>query len=103
MRIKLTSEFEPFFMKEALNHSPTKKDFMTKAKTGTMTTIGQDDIASSVITFPSIKEQARIGTFFQTLDRTITFHQREPIANIVSLKLKVNALSSRHLDFQALE
>ena len=71
MRLKLTSEFESFFIKEALNHSQTKKEFMTKAKTGTMTTIGQDDITSSGITFPTKEEQTHIGIFFRTLDNTI--------------------------------
>ena len=77
MRIKLTSEFEPFFVKEALNHSLTKKDFMTKAKTGTMTTIGQDDITSSGITFPIKTEQTHIGQFFRALDNTLAIYKRK--------------------------
>ena len=68
MRLKLTEEFEPFFVKEALNHSPTKKEFMTKSKTGTMTTIGQEDISSSTLSFPNFHEQAAIGLFFRSLD-----------------------------------
>ena len=31
------------------------------------------------ITLPSLKEQKAIDNFFSTLDRTITFHQREPL------------------------
>ena len=77
MRIKLTDNFEPFFVKEALNHSPTKKQFMTKSKTGTMTTIGQDDIATSTLSFPIEAEQTAIGNFFRTLDDTITLHKRK--------------------------
>jgi type I restriction enzyme S subunit len=76
MRLKLTTEFEPFFVKEALNHSPTKKEFMSKSKTGTMTTIGQDDISSSDITFPKKNEQSSIGTFFRTLDNAIARYKR---------------------------
>jgi len=71
IRLKLKSEFEPFFVKEALNHSSIKKEFIAKAKTGTMTTIGQDDITSSKIIFPSKSEQARIGTFFRNIDEII--------------------------------
>ena len=77
MRIKLTPKYEPFFIKEALNHSSIKKEFMTKAKTGTMTTIGQDDITSSEIVFPLKEEQTRIGSFFRTLDTTITLYKRK--------------------------
>ncbi len=50
------------------------------------------------------KEQKKIGSFFIQLDHLITLHQREPWADVVvSLSLKVNALSSQHLGFQALE
>ncbi|MCL2840838.1 MAG: restriction endonuclease subunit S [Defluviitaleaceae bacterium] len=77
MRIKLAPEFEPFFIKEALNYSSIKKDFMAKAKTGTMTTIGQDDITSSCIIFPSKDEQVKLGKFFHTLDNTIAIYKRK--------------------------
>ena len=77
MRVKLNEDYEPFFVKEALNHSSTKKQFMTKAKTGTMTTIGQDDISSSSLTYPTKLEQTAIGNFFSTLDTTITLHKRK--------------------------
>ena len=77
MRIKLKENFEPFFVKEALYHSPTKKEFMTKAKTGTMTTIGQEDISSSLLAYPTKAEQTAIGNFFRTLDNTLTFYKRK--------------------------
>ncbi|OIB01441.1 hypothetical protein AK95_28880 [Paenibacillus sp. LC231] len=85
MRIKLANGFEPFFVKESLNHSPIKREFMAKSKTGTMTTIGQDDIASSVISFPIKAEQTAIGNFFRTLDDTITLHKRK-LDVLVTLK-----------------
>jgi type I restriction enzyme S subunit len=71
MRLKLTDSFEPFFVKESLNHSLIKMEFMTKSKTGTMTTIGQEDIASSTLSFPCKSEQTAIGDFFRTLDNQI--------------------------------
>jgi len=77
MRLKLTEKFEPFFIKESLNYSPVKKQFMAKSKTGTMTTIGQEDITSSTITFPSKPEQSAIGDFFLTLDHLLALHKRE--------------------------
>ena len=77
MRLKLADGFDPFCIKESLNHSPIKREFMTKAKTGTMTTIGQDDIASSTLSFPTKLEQTAIGSFFRTFDNAIALHQRK--------------------------
>lgn len=52
----------------------------------------------------SNEEKVQMGKFFSSLDHLITLHQREPWADVVvSLSLKVNALSSQHLGFQALE
>ncbi|MCL2576793.1 MAG: restriction endonuclease subunit S [Defluviitaleaceae bacterium] len=77
MRMKLSKDFEPFFVKESLNHSSTKREFMIRSKTGTMTTIGQEDINSSTFSFPAKPEQIAIGTFFRTLDSTITLYKRK--------------------------
>lgn len=56
------------------------------------------------IWFTTLEEESKIGNFFSQLDHLITLHQREPWADVVvSLSLKVNALSSQHLGFQALE
>ena len=85
MRIKFSDEFEPFFVKEALNHSPTKKQFMTKSKTGTMTTIGQEDISSSTLSFPTKPEQTAIGNFFKSLDAQI-IAQAQKVDSLKSLK-----------------
>jgi len=85
MPLKMDENFEPFFVKESLNHSPTKKQFMTKSKAGTMTTIGQDDIASSTISFPSKPEQTAIGLFFRNLDDIIAATQRK-VSGLKQLK-----------------
>jgi len=85
MRLKLTSEFEPFFIKELLNHSPVKKQFMTKSKTGTMTTIGQKDISSSTLLFPQQEEQTAIGDFFYSLDHQIST-QSQKLEHLKKLK-----------------
>ncbi|HEM5326060.1 TPA: restriction endonuclease subunit S [Streptococcus suis] len=52
--------------------------YWTKLSTGsTFESINSDDIKNSIILFPSLPEQEAIGTFFSTLDRQITLHQRK--------------------------
>ena len=52
--------------------------YWTKLSTGsTFESINSDDIKNSTILFPSLLEQEVIGTFFSTLDRHITLHQRK--------------------------
>ena len=52
--------------------------YWTKLSTGsTFESINSDDIKNSTILFPSHPEQETIGTFFSTLDRHITLHQRK--------------------------
>ncbi|NQK50392.1 restriction endonuclease subunit S [Streptococcus suis] len=52
--------------------------YWTKLSTGsTFESINSDDIKNSIILFPSLPEQEAIGTFFSTLDRHITLHQRK--------------------------
>ncbi len=78
MRMKVTKDYVPFFVKELLNHKTIKAQFMEKSKTGTMTTIGQYDISSTFGYFPNFAEQTAIGNFFRHLDNLITLHQCEP-------------------------
>ncbi|HEM6007874.1 TPA: restriction endonuclease subunit S [Streptococcus suis] len=52
--------------------------YWTKLSTGsTFESINSDDIKNSIILFPTLPEQEAIGTFFSTLDRHITLHQRK--------------------------
>ncbi|HEL2002942.1 TPA: restriction endonuclease subunit S [Streptococcus suis] len=52
--------------------------YWTKLSTGsTFESINSDDIKNSIILFPTLPEQKAIGTFFSTLDRQITLHQRK--------------------------
>ena len=49
-----------------------------------------DNILNTVITLPSIAEQKKIGTYFESLDNLITLHQRqlEKLKNIKSALLE---------------
>ena len=46
--------------------------FIQRGKTTTMTTIGQEDIATVEISYPTLPEQKRIASFFTVLDKKIT-------------------------------
>lgn len=55
-----------------------KNGYWTKLSTGsTFESINSNDIKEAQILLPSLEEQQKIGTFFKTLDNTITLHQRE--------------------------
>lgn len=43
--------------------------------------IHEDDILDSSSTFPSLKEQIKIGNFFRTLSQQITLHQRQSVSS----------------------
>lgn len=55
-----------------------KNGYWTKLSTGsTFESINSNDIKEAQILLPSLEEQQKIGTFFKTLDNTITLHQRK--------------------------
>jgi len=89
MQLRLSKECSPLFCKILLGTKHIKTQFMTKSKTTTMTTIGQEDITSSVGLFPKLEEQKKIADYFQNLDTLITLHQR---------KLKIGMFSQTRLN-----
>lgn len=62
----------PLFLSYNFTTSGVRKQLIKRGKTTTMTTIGQEDIASVVITLPSINEQQRIATFLKTIEIKLT-------------------------------
>jgi type I restriction enzyme S subunit len=48
--------------------SKAREQFIKRGKTTTMTTIGQDDIASVEIILPKLEEQTKIASFFTAVD-----------------------------------
>ena len=77
LQLRFSKECSPLFCKILLGTKHIKTQFMTKSKTTTMTTIGQEDITSSVGLFPKLEEQKKIADYFQNLDTLITLHQRK--------------------------
>jgi type I restriction enzyme, S subunit len=61
----------PEFIALALKAGTTRKQLVSRGKTGTMTTIGQDDIATVTLSIPSKKEQEKIADFLIAIDQKI--------------------------------
>lgn len=62
---------EPFFLARVLKTATIRKQMVARGKTGTMTTIGQDDIKTVLVSFPSIAEQRKVTRIFQSTDSLI--------------------------------
>ena len=64
-------DYLPQFMALAVKTSMARKQFVSRGKTGTMTTIGQDDISTVKISIPSKEEQEKIADFLTAINRKI--------------------------------
>jgi len=58
----------PTFLYYCFSTSTARTQFIQRGKTTTMTTIGQEDIASVEISFPSLPEQTKIANFLTAVD-----------------------------------
>ena len=103
--IQFTDNNDLNFLYSNMNTPIFQKQFKSFSNGSTRQSVGIQDLRTLMVSLPiDIEEQKQIGSFFYELDTLITLHQREPWADVVvSLSLKVNALSSQHLGFQALE
>ena len=68
----------PFFLQASI-HSPFMKDELWKRTLHIAfpKKINKNEIANVPISYPSIEEQTKIGSFFKQLDDTIALHQRK--------------------------
>ena len=67
----------PEFISLALKASAARKQLVSRGKTGTMTTIGQDDISTVKISIPSKPEQEKIADLLTAIDRKIKAVSRQ--------------------------
>lgn len=77
MQLRFSKSFNPEFLKELLRSKSVRRQFILKGKTTTMTTIGQGEISSTDIFFPSPAEQTKIGNLFSQIDSLIASTQKE--------------------------
>ena len=71
IRGKKIAEYNPVFMYCALNDACVRKQITRKAQGAQHVNVGQDTLASVIISVPSLPEQQRISDFFTALDAQI--------------------------------
>jgi type I restriction enzyme S subunit len=60
---------DPIFFSKSLKKSAVRKQIVARGKTATMTTIGQEDMATVVVHLPwNLEEQQKIATFLCSVD-----------------------------------
>lgn len=77
IRGKKVSEYDPIFMKKNLETRQVRNQITSRAQGAQHINVGQETLGSVKAYFPSLNEQKIIGIFFQTLDSSITLHQKE--------------------------
>jgi type I restriction enzyme S subunit len=68
---------QPQFMSFTLKSSMTRKQLVARGKTGTMTTIGQEDISTVEIGLPVKEEQEKIASFLSVINQRIETVSRQ--------------------------
>ena len=63
--------FSPAYLAQYFRSRPIRKQLIVRGKTGTMTTIGQADIASVELRTPALPEQRKIADFLTAVDGRI--------------------------------
>jgi type I restriction enzyme S subunit len=64
-------KYSPIFLYYNFATSKARIQFIQKGKTTTMTTIGQEDIATVEISLPTLPEQTRIASFLTSVDNRL--------------------------------
>ena len=73
--IKLSPDLNtinPIFLNYVLKTGQVRKQLIQGGKTATMTTIGQKEVGSSKVDFPSKSEQTKIASFLSAVDEKIS-------------------------------
>lgn len=102
-RVKLNQNLvSSHFATLELNYNTAIRKYLMSVSTQTaLTGMTTEGYFGATLVLPSVKEQAVISVFFQSLDHLITLHQRKPV--VVNSSSTMNALPNQHLYFQVLE
>ncbi|HCY9466927.1 TPA: restriction endonuclease subunit S [Staphylococcus aureus] len=77
IRGKKVSDYNPIFLKEALNIPKKRYEIGSAAGGSTRFNVSQDILRKINVKFPSIKEQQKIGDLFSKLDRQIELEEQK--------------------------
>lgn len=78
MRLRFSNKVIPYFMNQLLFTSKVRAQFISKAKTGSMTTIGHNDINKTIVNLPtSTSEQKSVATILRNINHLIYLQQRK--------------------------
>ena len=69
---------EPTFLALSISNGNQQKNLAKKAQGKSVVHLHNSDLETVNIVYPTRTEQARIGQYFETLDKVITLHQRKP-------------------------
>lgn len=69
-------ELQPAFLAIEISSGEPHNDLAKKAQGKSIVHLYNEDLKEVTISFPTREEQAQISTYFDTLDRLITLHQR---------------------------
>gem|GEM_PF-86501 len=75
--IKPNSEINSAFLAIAISNGNQQKELSKKAQGKSVVHLRNSDLQEIILHLPTLPEQTAIGTFFRTLDTTITLHQRK--------------------------
>ncbi|HHW7201446.1 restriction endonuclease subunit S [Staphylococcus aureus] len=77
IRGKKVSDYNPIFLKEALNIPKKRYEIGSAAGGSTRFNVSQDILRKINVKFPPIEEQQKIGEFFSKLDRQIELEEQK--------------------------
>lgn len=78
--IKLTpdqNKYLPLFLHYNFRNQTSRKQLISVSKTGTMTTIGQNDLSDIDIFYPILQEQTKIADFLSAVDKKIILLEQQ--------------------------